>query len=209
MREYYTISYLETQIKISKSSIYRSLLKYGYSNFSLEILEYCDPDKTLNREQAFLDLLQPPYNILKKAGSLLGFRHSEETIAKFKTRFLNAEQKAKHLEQLKIFNSSSEQIKHLKKLHSSKEHIEHLKRLNLSQRGRARPEGAGVPSVMLEVFDTETNVTTVYPSINEATRAIGVAPGNIHHAFKRQEEKGVNTIFIKKKRYRITKLIGD
>jgi group I intron endonuclease len=86
MREYFNILHLETQIKTNKSFIYRSLLKYGYSNFRLEILEYCDPDKTLNREQAFLDLLQPHYNILKKAGSLLGFRHSEETIAKLKTQ---------------------------------------------------------------------------------------------------------------------------
>jgi len=42
-------------------------------------LEYCDKKETLIREQYYLDLLNPEYNILKKAGSPLGFKHSEET----------------------------------------------------------------------------------------------------------------------------------
>jgi hypothetical protein len=43
----------------------------------LEILEYCDPDKVVSREQYYIDLLKPQYNILKVAGSLVGFKHSE------------------------------------------------------------------------------------------------------------------------------------
>ena len=35
-------SYLESQK--GSSHVYPALLKYGYSNFSLEILEYCEPD---------------------------------------------------------------------------------------------------------------------------------------------------------------------
>lgn len=103
MREYFNISFLETQIKTSNSYIYRSLLKYGYSNFSLDILEYCDPDKKqlINREQYYLDKLEPDYNLLKQAGSLLGFKHTEETIAKFKARTRTEQQKTKHLELLK------------------------------------------------------------------------------------------------------------
>jgi len=46
----------------------RALLKYGYSNFKLEILEYCLPEDVINREQYYLDLLQPEYNIYKVAG---------------------------------------------------------------------------------------------------------------------------------------------
>lgn len=62
--------------------IYKALLKYGYSGFKLEILEYCNQkEKVLIREQYYLDLLKPPYNILKQAGSSLGFRHTEETRA--------------------------------------------------------------------------------------------------------------------------------
>ena len=67
---------------ISTSRILRALLKYGYSNFRLEILEYCDSDKCLEREQYYLDSINPEYNILKKAGSSLGYKHTEETILK-------------------------------------------------------------------------------------------------------------------------------
>jgi hypothetical protein len=47
-------------------------------------LEFCDKKETLIREQYYIDLLKPEYNILKKAGSPLGFRHSEETKAKLR-----------------------------------------------------------------------------------------------------------------------------
>lgn len=59
--------------------INRALLKYGYSNFTLEIIEYCEPLNVIAREQFYLDLLKPEYNILVKAGSSLGFKHTEET----------------------------------------------------------------------------------------------------------------------------------
>jgi len=61
--------------------IYKAILKYGYSSFKLEILEYCGKSDTIQREQYYLDLLKPDYNILSTAGSLLGFKHSELTKA--------------------------------------------------------------------------------------------------------------------------------
>ncbi len=65
--------------------INKALLKYGYSNFKLEIFEYCDKADTLKREQYYLDLIKPNYNILKLAGSALGYKHTEEAIRKIKT----------------------------------------------------------------------------------------------------------------------------
>lgn len=50
----------------NQSMIYRALLKNGYSKFRLDILEYCDPDLVLEREQYYLDTLKPEYNIKKK-----------------------------------------------------------------------------------------------------------------------------------------------
>jgi group I intron endonuclease len=66
MRDYYMV-------------INRALLKYGYAKFSLEILEYCEPSKCIEREQYYIDLFKPKYNILPTAGSSLGFKHSEES----------------------------------------------------------------------------------------------------------------------------------
>jgi len=47
-------------------------------NFSLTILEYCLPDERFEREDYYIKTLQPEYNILQKAGSSLGYKHSEE-----------------------------------------------------------------------------------------------------------------------------------
>jgi hypothetical protein len=79
---YFSIQYL---LNIKGNSYIRSaLLKYGYSNFSLEILEYCKPQENLKKEQYYLDLLKPCYNILQKAGSSLGRRHGYETLVKMR-----------------------------------------------------------------------------------------------------------------------------
>jgi group I intron endonuclease len=63
--------------------ICRALLKHGYSNFSLEILEFCTASKLLKREKYYFKLLNPEYNISQEPGSsFLGRKHSDETRAK-------------------------------------------------------------------------------------------------------------------------------
>jgi len=74
LREYFNFN----QISKGNRTINKALLKYGYSGFKLEILEYCEPSNCIEREQYYLDLLKPKYNILKTAGSSLGYPHSEE-----------------------------------------------------------------------------------------------------------------------------------
>jgi GIY-YIG catalytic domain len=76
----YNISYLERETKTNNSMIYKALLKYGYSNFKLDIIEICKSSDLIEREQYYLDLLKPEYNILKTAGSLLGFKYNKDTI---------------------------------------------------------------------------------------------------------------------------------
>jgi group I intron endonuclease len=71
--------------------INRALLKYGHDKFRLEILEYCDKDKLTEREQFYLDELNPSYNIIKQAYSLQGFKHSAETIENLKDREFSQE----------------------------------------------------------------------------------------------------------------------
>lgn len=48
--------------------ICRAIIKYGYLNFSLTILEYCDKYALDIREQHYFDTLNPKYNIQKIAG---------------------------------------------------------------------------------------------------------------------------------------------
>jgi len=71
---------MKNSLKNSKSSIYNAILKYGYSNFSLTILEYCSPDKCLEREGYYQKTLKPEYNIAKEPGAPMRSRkHSEKT----------------------------------------------------------------------------------------------------------------------------------
>ena len=88
-----------------KSIIYFALLKYGYKNFILEILEYCNKKDTTTREQHYIDTYKPKYNILNFAASSLGFKHSELT--KLQMSINNIKEKhpffyKKHTEQSKV-----------------------------------------------------------------------------------------------------------
>ena len=76
---YFNPSYLKSKANLI---ICRSIVKYGFTNFSLTILEYCDKLELQTREQFYLDKLNPQYNILKIAGSSLNSKHSEYTKAR-------------------------------------------------------------------------------------------------------------------------------
>lgn len=176
MRGYFSVAYLEAHVKKNGSLIYRALLKYGYSNFSLDIVEYCDSAEVLLREQYYLDLLKPDYNLLKQAGSSLGFQHSADTIAKFKARCYTPEQEAERLKKLKIHNASETQKELLKRLHI-------------------------IQSQRVEILDILSNETTVYSSFSEAASALGCYKTNIGKAIEYLKEKGVSRLI--NKRYRV------
>jgi group I intron endonuclease len=76
---YYSQYRVKEVLSRSNSHILSAIQKYSYSSFSLEILEYCNPSELLIREQYYIDLLKPEYNILQIAGSSLGRIPSEET----------------------------------------------------------------------------------------------------------------------------------
>lgn len=83
----------KNELNRNSRSIQDALLKYGHKNFKLENLEYCSETELLEKEQFYLDLLIPDYNILKYAYSLLGFKHNQETIDKLKAKIISPEHK--------------------------------------------------------------------------------------------------------------------
>jgi len=91
LSNYFSPKFIKRTILKSRSIINNSLLKYGYNKFSLDILEYCESSVLIKREQYYLDTLKPKYNILKKAGSSFGYKHSLETLLKFKERIISPE----------------------------------------------------------------------------------------------------------------------
>ena len=119
--------------------INKALLKYGYSNFSLEILEYCEPSKcrVLEREQYYIDLLKPEYNIsLTARAPMTGRNHSELT---------------------KIIMSGG-QIGEGNSFYGKIHNEETLKKMSEARKGRPRTEGSGRrPSQKVEVLDLTTN----------------------------------------------------
>lgn len=56
----------------------KAISKYGISQFYFVVLEYCEIEDLINREQFYIDQLNPIYNILRVAGSSLGYQHTEE-----------------------------------------------------------------------------------------------------------------------------------
>ena len=72
--------------------ICRALIKYNYSSFRLEILEYCEEENIVDRENYYIELLNPSYNIVKKSYTLpsrLGYVHTKATIDKISESQLN------------------------------------------------------------------------------------------------------------------------
>lgn len=67
--QYYNINYLTDNTGMI---ICRALLKYGYSSFSLAILEYCKVEDLSpsgdEREEYYFKSLGPEYNVCKEAG---------------------------------------------------------------------------------------------------------------------------------------------
>ena len=73
---------MENYLKNNQSYIYNAILKYGHSNFSLTIIEYCEPEKCLERENYYLSYLEEnnKYNIAKKSSApMSGRKHYDET----------------------------------------------------------------------------------------------------------------------------------
>lgn len=103
-----------------------------------EILEYCDREKIISREQYYLNLFQPEYNILRIAGSFLGYKHPQNA----KTRNWTSERKALHLQNCKKPDWIAKNLEQLKKMRSNPEfkakNLEHLKALQANLEYRAK-----------------------------------------------------------------------
>ena len=187
LSKYFLSKHLQKVLLKSKSKILSSLLKYGYANFSLEILEYINLSMVINvelkkkiileREQYYIDLLKPEYNICKIAGSTLGKKHSLETILKIKSYKHSAETIAK----LKAMRTGQKHSDYTKdKISSSlkgrKLKPETIAKIRLATIGKA-PSWKSNPFCMAAhittVINIKENSQKVYSSIREAAKDIG------------------------------------
>jgi group I intron endonuclease len=134
-----------SKLNTSISIIYSAILKHGYIHFSLDILEYCEIAVLIAREQYYLDLLKPKYNILKVANSRLGSKQSEETKIK-----ISNSNKGKH----KHFLGKTHTYETRKKISLSLKSIirtnDKPKTIKLETRLKLSLRSHGVP---VEIFD--------------------------------------------------------
>lgn len=154
---YFSLQFLNKELRRNRSRISNSLLKYGYSNFSLEILEYCNKDDLIKKEQYYIDLLKPEYNILKIAGSRLGSKHSPETLLKFKNRKL-----------------SETSLANLRKAKAGVASFSPLRKINqLLATGH-----------ITTVVNKENNSVKLYDSIRAAARDLGTSHNSLLNCIK-------------------------
>jgi group I intron endonuclease len=96
----YYLNRLDTQTFL----IVKAIKKYRLENFSLTILEYVDNrELAIEREQYYIDEIDPVYNILRFARSSLGYKHTEESKEKIRV----SSQSRKHSEEAKSKMSES------------------------------------------------------------------------------------------------------
>ena len=134
-------------------------------------MEYCKPTDAISREQYYINLLKPKYNILPTAGSAygrlrsektkanisqvrLGSKHSEETKSKIAAALLGSKHSEKSLAKMKarVFSET-----HLANLRN------HLAELNAKK------------GIKVKIIDTETNITTEWDSIHKAAFSLGAS----------------------------------
>jgi group I intron endonuclease len=167
------------------------LLKYGHSTFSFEILEYCESENVIKREQHYIDLLKPEYNICKIAGSMLGFRHTEESKAKTAAsqlgKKLSEEHKANISEGMKgrVLSRSVKIVcsdETRAKMSKTRQNFSDEKRLNLAEKlalAARRINNSGTSSSIVEVTNKETGEIVSYISVRAAARALGISHSTI------------------------------
>lgn len=169
-----------------------ALLKYGYNNFTLDILEYCSKDLLIEREQYYLDLLNPEYNILKQAYSLLGYKHSEENIAKFKLKKISEE----HKELLSSIHTGKNVNQETRdKLSLATTNYKKNNPLTIEALTNIRAKTIEREGVSITVLNTETKELKVFTNQTEAGAFLGVSRQAVYNAVKRDKPiKGIYLI---------------
>jgi len=169
--------------------ICRALLKHGSSNFSLTILEYCEPEKCLEREKYYIDL-GSEYNTVKNPTlpPMSGRKHSDASKI-----IMSDAKKGITGENHHMFGRTHSE--------KSKTIMSDAKKGEKNPMfSKPRAEGAGSPSQSIEVLDIKNNTTTNYDSMSEAARALNCDESSIRNYFTRNQNKPY------KGQYTLTKL---
>lgn len=208
LSQYYNINML-TKYR-QNSHIHRAILKYGYSKFKLDILEYCDKKDTIKREQYYMDTIKPEYNILQYAGSNTGFVHSSESIEKIRMKKIGRKHTIETLAKMMGRTHSEATKNKIKNILATEEVREKMVNAFSKRRGvkvseetyskmiSAQKNRDWVPRAgfKVEVYDLTNNLVTKYDSINKAASALDIPKSTIARRIKLNTEKPYNDRYV-------------
>jgi group I intron endonuclease len=171
-----------------------ALLKYGYENFTFEILEYCKPEDAVGLEQKYLDKYDFSYNLNAQANSNLGYKHTETTLAKMKGR-----------QNLKGYKHSKENIQKAIERQKNKETLKRRKRaeekmdqLNLFNNKKNNKPVSNITLqkdnsskrriLAVKITAILTNESIYFNSVREARLALDISDSLLRSYAKKSEE---------------------
>lgn len=215
LRNYYNPIYI-SHISRKNMIINKALLKHGYSKFKLEILEYCNPKEVAKREQYYIDVFTPEYNVLKTAYSSLGYKHTKESLIKInKNLAILNKSKSISVKVTNLETNVSQEYTSLtdaaKSLNTNKttliKYILSSKPLkgiyklesNLSISKFDSNYLNHPNSIKIEVTDLELNTINSYTSVHSAARTLGIGHNTISNYFKRNQTRPYKGRYIFKK----------
>ena len=171
--------------------IYNAILKHGHENFIFEIIEYCLSEDTIKREQYYLDNFDFEYNVLANANSLAGYKHTAETLAKFKGRqnLLGFKHLAETLEMLREINTGKVHTEEAKEVMRNSWAQRKLKsnNLELDLLNEIIPSKSKKGGKIVVVTNITTTAATEYQSISEAATVLNLTRVTLRKYIKNKE----------------------
>jgi group I intron endonuclease len=171
--------------------------KYGLSDLVFSVVERCSEEVLIEREQHYIDELDPFFNICKIAGSPLGIKRSKETRRKMskakkgkKMGPLSEKQKRKLSEILKGKKKPTRSKEHCRKLSESNKRRKHSKEtrikmsetrkgMSISEETRRKISESRKDKVPVLQLTKDGRVIGVFKSVHDASRNTGVFASNI------------------------------
>jgi len=159
-----------------------ALIKYGHDNFTFEIIKYCEPKEAVILEQTYLDKYDFDYNINVKANSILGYKHTAETLEKMKGR-QNFKGKTHSAETIQgIINRAN--IKRQQKQLNNKIKLSKLFKKVSSDSKIIRFGSSNVLSIGIKITDILNNQSIIINSLTYASLLLCASPNFLKKIIK-------------------------
>jgi group I intron endonuclease len=181
--------YDRKSLSLGNMPIYKAILKYGHSNFTFEIIEYCESKDVVIREQYYLDHFDFDYNILEKADSLLGYKHTFDTLAMMKGR-KNALGYKHTLETLTKLREAQTDKKHSEKAMAKMREVWSERKLKVNSSSKSVESKVASNSrnqrigKCIIITNIDSNVSTTYKSMTEAATVLNVTRNTLRSYIK-------------------------